>query len=493
MKKFLAFTFGVLVFLFIGALAFYTYITTNRDANFAMLSGYEAFSIPNGSLTERYPFWVRNQHVLNGDYYFSQQNYDADRAYDSYRGALAIDIDENAMYSFARVAMASEQPTIRQEAAAIAKDFELFFPDNKRIHYVQGLVNGYLRNFDEAELAFEKFIKAYDDEWQGYLDLSWIHFQKGEFEQSKGILEQGLELDANNPWLNSSYAVVLNALRNSDNVTNTAVDPVADDTSSTTVLTSFNNSRNPEYYAQLAVDQGKLIDENIWRLQYSGNDPKEDSHQIEHFNDVLQYNLLLVSGDDQVVNDENLIQKTAESQVADLSPLGLQGGYHLSACGSSCPTYSQLWRADSGWDTPVRNIGGTCNAVKNVSGGDIAVPNKTSGEWAQFFNKKPAGVTVPYLTPPCQTHYGTPSCHGGILARKRNSGPISCPSGYTYDPSRLSYGSAFQCIDSNGCSPGYTYDTASAQCLDANGNPLCGPGTYADPDTGQCLPIGNIK
>ena len=95
-------------------------------------------------------------------------------------------------------------------------------PAHKESYYGLGLSYGFHSPifYKDAQDNFEKYIELEEEEfkesgrraygaWAGYNDLAWIHFLKGEFQESETITRQALVFSQENPWLLNMLAISL--------------------------------------------------------------------------------------------------------------------------------------------------------------------------------------------------------------------------------------------------------------------------------------------
>jgi len=123
-----------------------------------------------------------------------------------YEDRLALDEnDKDALFSLARIYYIGNQT--EKSLTAIAQ-YKERYPEEKRIYYISGLANAYGGNLRVAELEFLEFIDSGLSRWPGYLDLAWVYFQQGEFDQSQEKLDIALENFGSNMWLNTSRGAV---------------------------------------------------------------------------------------------------------------------------------------------------------------------------------------------------------------------------------------------------------------------------------------------
>lgn len=84
----------------------------------------------------------------------------------------------------------------------------LYYPDFSRSYYLRGLIFGYDKKLSESASDFQEFIQREPLEWAGYVDLSWVLFQMGDYGGIKATIEQILP-NTRNAWLLNAYGVAL--------------------------------------------------------------------------------------------------------------------------------------------------------------------------------------------------------------------------------------------------------------------------------------------
>lgn len=160
--------------------------------------------------------------------------------------------------------------------SAIAKfntQIELFGDAVPNVYYMLGLTYGYKaqRTNDEldwrrGEEAFEIFIEHAPAAPWPRIDLAWLYFEQGKFEEMLPTLKEGLNFAPENPWLHNMYGL---ALLNTD-------DPAA-------ARTHFELAS--EYASKLTTEE--------WGKAYPGNDPNAWEIGLASFKDAIAKNLEL--------------------------------------------------------------------------------------------------------------------------------------------------------------------------------------------------------
>ncbi len=253
------------------------------------------------------------EYVKKGNSYFDESkagSYNIKKADGYYHEAYQLDPNnERALFQLVRVHYVQGEFDGANEYGEIYKNK---YPNKGRIHYILGLNNAYAGDLDRAEKEFQEFIKSGESTTAGYLDLSWVYFQKGDFEAAKKILEEGIKKYGDNAWLNINLAMV-----------------------------KFNLGEDKKEVLALldkAEKQAEKLTPKIWKISYSSNNPADYENDIKKFKEIIAIDKKVVNGGD-VSADVASITKGLDIEA--LSPKGLVGGYAVSACcdsrkGKSC-------------------------------------------------------------------------------------------------------------------------------------------------------------
>lgn len=220
--------------------------------------------------------------------------------------------EESSLFTLARIYYISGQTDKALDTIAVYKER---YPEEKRIHYVAGLANAYAGNLNRAEEEFEAFIDSGLATWPGHLDLAWVHFQQGEFEEASDQLEYAVDTFGDNVWLNTSRGAV--ALAQGDN-------------------------ESAVGYLRRADEQVEDLTLVQWQANYSLNNPNKFEEEVAQMRSVIDTNLAYALGDNQ---PDDLIEAMS-APFANASPLGAAKGLAVSACGDSCTTSSCISAAN---------------------------------------------------------------------------------------------------------------------------------------------------
>ncbi len=149
-----------------------------------------------------------------------------------------------------------------------------FFPDSGvNPDYLIGLVYGYrarstgdASDWNDAAQAFASFIIAVPEAPWPRVDLAWVLFSQGKYEDMKSVLVDGLETNPSNAWLLNMYGL---ALLNTD-------DP---------------QSAHVQFI--LAKTSVQDVTEADWGRAYPGNHPEEWGRGLSEFTDAIEKNITL--------------------------------------------------------------------------------------------------------------------------------------------------------------------------------------------------------
>lgn len=225
--------------------------------------------------------WLRENDELAlhiGDSYFIDAvagEYDLERAQEYYMRALQINpssthpwmrlgrIDFLNGYFYSAVAKYNK--VVEGEENINVKDHTGFY-------YWRGLANGYLRKFEDAENDFLQVLKGHTESgnigaWAAYVDLAWIYFQEGKFEEIKTLLEEEALLHyPQNPWVLSMYGVALYNL---------------DDTA------------GARKYLESALFEAEKFTPLDWEKAYPGNNPLDAEQGLANLLEAIRSNYAL--------------------------------------------------------------------------------------------------------------------------------------------------------------------------------------------------------
>lgn len=245
-----------------------------------LLVGYES---PRSSAVHPSPDFVPPPLGLSnfelGQYYFNHDDdpggpYDLRLARYYFEAALSSDpkAHELAWYQLGRIDFIEGKFD-----AALDKfntQIEYFGDDIPNVYYMIGLVYGYKAretndesDWRKGEEAFLTFIEYKPTAPWSRVDLAWIYFAQGKFEEMYTPLEQGLGYFSDNPWLLNMYGLAL--------------------------MNTGETTRAREVLTQAKKEAEKLTPAD-WGRAYSGNNPTDWPRGLREFQAAIDKNLELV-------------------------------------------------------------------------------------------------------------------------------------------------------------------------------------------------------
>lgn len=141
------------------------------------------------------------------------------------------------------------------------------------VYYMMGLTYGYKarqsndpKDWANAELWFKKAVEYfYQSPWPR-VDLAWLYFSEGKYQEMKPLIEEGFAYSGNNPWLMNMYGLAL--------------------------LNTGDKDMAREYF-KFASDIASTMTPEEWGTSYPGNDPRAWGQGLAEFKNVLASNLAL--------------------------------------------------------------------------------------------------------------------------------------------------------------------------------------------------------
>ncbi|MEK9183911.1 MAG: tetratricopeptide repeat protein, partial [Patescibacteria group bacterium] len=255
---------------------------------------------------------VAEQFFNRANYYFGAETYNLNKAEKYFKIASKIEYQfPEVHHQLARIAFLKGdfEQALKEINIQIGID-----PNLTTSYYVRGLINGYTKNFNQAEIDFKKFLSQDANNWAAYNDLSWIYFQKGDYLKTAETARKGLVYNTDNPWLLTSLGTAL-----------------------------FNLNKRDE--ARLTLEKALTIFEHLtatqWQEAYPGNNPAIAEEGLRIIKEKINFNLGLISNTtlttflDEKNNQETTSFISGKFSFVSLSPKGLQGGYIIPACGGS--------------------------------------------------------------------------------------------------------------------------------------------------------------
>lgn len=132
-----------------------------------------------------------------------------------------------------------------------------------RLHYLRGLVYGYSGQYPKAEREFRTYLDHYQDGWAGYVDLSWIYFRQGKYQEMKELLEPVVRRKKN-AWLMNAYGVALLNTGEAEGARKALLEA-------------------EEFVARMTPE--------LWGEAYNGNDPRVYATGLASMRQVIETNL----------------------------------------------------------------------------------------------------------------------------------------------------------------------------------------------------------
>ena len=206
-----------------------------------------------------------------GNYYF---NWDFEGAYDLetarfyYQEALTHDQSiSGPWYQLGRIDFLEGDFSAAilkfdQQIAAHPDTEDVFFD---RAHYMRGLTYGYMRQFTLAERDFMELLErsGEDAHWAYYVDLGWIYFSQGKFEELGDVSSEGVMRYPDNPWILSNLGLALM------NLGYVEAAPVF----------------------AFALEEAQKLTVSDWERAYPGNDPRLASQGLSEMVAAIEENL----------------------------------------------------------------------------------------------------------------------------------------------------------------------------------------------------------
>ncbi len=215
---------------------------------------------------------------LVGEYYFNTQNdahgaYDLERARAAYTQALADDPAGNPLtwYQLGRIDFL--QGRYISALYKFNKQVEYFGDEIPNVYYMFGLTFAYKaqQSGDPAEWlyaedSFKKYLEFDSQSPWAYVDLSWVYFSQGKYEEMTPLLEEALLQNPNHPWLLNMYGLAL--------------------------LNTDNKEKAKETFDKAQREAAKLTRDE-WGRAYPGNNPAEWQKGLDSFRSAIKQNASL--------------------------------------------------------------------------------------------------------------------------------------------------------------------------------------------------------
>jgi tetratricopeptide (TPR) repeat protein len=204
-----------------------------------------------------------------------QGEYDLKKARYYYEQAIAVDprAYETAWYQLGRIDFLEGE----FDAALYKFNKQIeYFPDGPaRVYYMIGLANGYKaratkrnEDWDAAAAGFIEYLKRDSGSPWARTDLSWVYFAQGKYAQMRPVLELGLVVHPEHPWLLNMYGLYLLNVGREDEA-------------------------SAHFDRALAAAEALTVDD--WGAAYPGNNPLFWDDGLTEFRDVIEHNRTLIA------------------------------------------------------------------------------------------------------------------------------------------------------------------------------------------------------
>jgi tetratricopeptide (TPR) repeat protein len=156
-----------------------------------------------------------------GQYYFNSDDkeggeYDIKKAQQYYEEEIAQNPKGNKLVWYQSGRIDFINGNFDTALQKFATQIAYFGDEVPNVYYMIGLTYGYkarqTNNQEDWKQAEDNFIKAvafFNKAPWPYVDLAWIYFSQGKFQEMKPVVEEGLSVDSNNPWLLNMYGLAL--------------------------------------------------------------------------------------------------------------------------------------------------------------------------------------------------------------------------------------------------------------------------------------------
>lgn len=213
-----------------------------------------------------------------GDYYLSLQEYNAE-AYDRekadfyYTKAHKWNPDDLwVVYKLALIDFVDGNfGNAHQKFTSLIESEHASDAMKHQSRYLRGLMYGYAEQFLNAEKDFVHLLneRGPDASWAYYVDLAWVYFQEGRYEDIRELAARGIEHFPNNAWLLSTYGTAL--------------------------LNTGEKEQAAEVLRKAHREAGQVTPER-WARIYPGNDPAGAERGLEKMRSIIKKNYQLAGG-----------------------------------------------------------------------------------------------------------------------------------------------------------------------------------------------------
>jgi tetratricopeptide (TPR) repeat protein len=215
-----------------------------------------------------------------GEYYFNVGNsidgtYDLKKARHYYEQAIATDpkAHEIVWYQLGRIDFL--EGSFDAALYKFQKQIEYFPAGPYRVYYMIGLTNGYkarntkrVEDWDAAAAGFIAYLEHDSASPWARTDLSWVYFAQGKYAEMRPVLELGIALHPEHPWLLNMYGLY---------------------------LLNTNRSTEAAAYFDRAVMSADALTVDDWGMAYPGNNPLFWADGLSEFREVVAHNRTLIA------------------------------------------------------------------------------------------------------------------------------------------------------------------------------------------------------
>ncbi len=229
--------------------------------------------------TEEIPFELESKTAFEkGEYYFNSDDeeggvYDIVKAQQYYEEAIALNPRGNKLVWYQSGRIDFINGNFDRALEKFATQIEYFGDEVPNVYYMIGLTYGYKarltndpQDWKQAEDNFIKAVEFFNKAPWAYVDLAWIYFSQGKFGEMKPVLEKGLSVDSNNPWLLNMYGLAL--------------------------FNTGDTDLAREYFI-FAQEMAEKLTVTDWGKSYPGNNPEIWEKGLEEFKSMIAKNRAL--------------------------------------------------------------------------------------------------------------------------------------------------------------------------------------------------------
>lgn len=155
------------------------------------------------------------------------------------------------------------------------KQLEYFGDAPHNVHYMIGLTYGFkaqatndAEDWENAEAGFVRFIDIAPGHPWPLVDLSWVYFSQGKYEEMVTLLEPEVEKFSDNAWVQNMYGLAL--------------------------LNVGRREEAHEYFAR-ALTLAEELTIQDWGDSYPGNDPRSWQSGLDQMREAIRKNLDLTA------------------------------------------------------------------------------------------------------------------------------------------------------------------------------------------------------